>query len=782
MVRLQLVPFARRALLWLGVAAAYVAGARLSVHWGFRDGVALVGLEQSVAFTAVQLGGPWLAGAVAIGGIAEGLREGLPLSSTLLLGAGAAATGLAALVVTRSARLQLGGERVGDTFIRASGAAAAAIVGSSFGLAALEAAHRRPDPARTWGILVLSNLAGILVVSPFVRAWVQRRSRGVARLPEWCAILLAAAALGTLMSAGRLGTYGPTAYILFPVVVWAALRAGRMGVSAVLVIAALILTENTTRGHGPFAARTQLESAVALDAFLVVLALTGLVVVGLELERRVIATGLSEAEDRHRRLIEQLPLVTYQRSLDATVGEPYVVSPQTVDLLGYPLEAWLAQPYFGATLVHPEDRAVHAALNARSLKEDVVRGEYRMIASDGRVVWVLDHMAIVRDEAGRPVAQQGFVVDITDRKQLEDQLVRAQRIEALGLLAGGVAHDFNNLLTAISGYTQLATDQVGKADDLARRHLAEVRTASERAAELTRRLLAFGNRQVLERAVVDLNELVLEAQQQLARVTGATIALVTELDPALPRVKGDRGQLGQVLANLAANACDAMPDGGTLTIRTTAEDGDAVLSVSDTGVGMEEETRARIFEPFFTTKEVGEGAGLGLAMVHGIVQQSEGRLSVESDPGRGTTFRLILPATDALPQPKAGRPAPVDGGGSETVLLVDDEDVVRRLTAEMLERHGYRVVTAAGPDEALLVTEPWDMLLTDVVMPVMSGPELAERLVSQRPDVGLLFTSGYSGAAVADRSALGADLLEKPFTLEELGRKVRAALDARRAS
>jgi CheY-like chemotaxis protein len=250
-------------------------------------------------------------------------------------------------------------------------------------------------------------------------------------------------------------------------------------------------------------------------------------------------------------------------------------------------------------------------------------------------------------------------------------------------------------------------------------------------------------------------------------------------------VEADRGQLGQVLMNLAVNARDAMPGGGTLTIRTSTEGADVVLEVTDTGVGMDEATRARIFEPFFTTKEIGEGTGLGLAMVDGIVKQSEGHLSVESEPGGGTTFRLTLPATDAAPEAEGKAPAPApaaDGAGTETVLLVEDEDVVRRLTAEMLERHGYRVLTAAGPGEALEVTEPWDLLLTDIVMPMMSGPALAERLVARHPGVGLLFTSGYSGSAVADGGTLTAELLNKPFTFDELGRMVRAALDARPAA
>ena len=508
------------------------------------------------------------------------------------------------------------------------------------------------------------------------------------------------------------------------------------------------------------------------------LGLTGLVLVGLEEARRQSATGLSEAEDRHRSIIDRLPLVTYLRSLVDLTIPPLFQSSQTVALLGYPMQRWFDEPRFASQLIHPDDREINAELNERSLTEDV-QGEYRMIRADGRIVWVLDHMTLVRDADGLAVAQQGFVVDISERKALEEQLGQAQRLEALGLLAGGIAHDFNNLLTAISGYTGLALEHGGKENDLLRRDLREVRTATARAADLTRQLLAFGRRQVFARTVVDLNSVVLEAHSLLNRVIGEKVSVVTRLDPELTRVYADEGQLGQVLVNLALNARDAMPDGGTLTIGTANVGSDAVITITDTGHGMDEQTRARIFEPFFSTKGVGEGTGLGLAMVHGIIQQTGGTISVESVLGAGAEFRVVLPGT--LDEPEESVAATDEGSprGAETILLVEDEDIVRRLVAEMLEGQGYRVVVATGPIEALDVTEPFDLLFTDVVMPSMSGPELASQLIVLRPGIGVLFTSGYSAAAVTDRSTLIGDLLEKPFTIEQLARKVRDALDAR---
>ncbi|MGZ4290111.1 MAG: ATP-binding protein [Gaiellaceae bacterium] len=766
---------------WVAAAVGYFALAWLSTQAGFaHDGGPLILLAQGVAFSAVQLGGPWLATAVAVGAAGEGFREGLPIGAVLLLAAAAASAGLAAYAVTRLARLRTRGERIVDTLIRVGGATAAGIAAASFGLGADAVVGRvSNNPAEDWAVLLLANIAGIYVIAPFLRAWVERRSSGAARLPEWLALVAVAFGLSATVDIGVLGASGPSAYVVFPVVVWAALRAGRMGVSAVVLVAALIGVENTSHGRGPFVGEHPLESAVSLNSFLVVLALTGLLLVGLEQARRQTETGLSEAEERHHRLVDQLPLVTYMRSLEDLDAPPLFQSRQTEELLGYPIERWLSEPGFASTLVHPDDREINAELNARSLTEDFVRGEYRMIRADGRVVWVLDHMVVVRNAAGEPVVQQGFVVDISERKALEEQLGHAQRIEALGMLAGGIAHDFNNLLTAISGYTGLALEHGGKDNELIRRDLAEVRTAAGRAADLTRQLLAFGRRQVLARTVVDLNDVVIEARSLLGGVIGDDITVVTNLDPDLVRVHADAGQLGQVLVNLAVNARDAMPDGGTLTIATRNQGDAAVVTVSDTGLGMDEQTRARIFEPFFSTKPVGEGSGLGLAMVYGIVQQSGGEISVESSPGGGTEFRIVLPGTHEA-SVEAVAPVQASPRGSETILLVEDEDIVRRLVGEMLEGQGYRVVAAAGPDEALEVTEPFDLLLSDVVMPSMSGPELAARVVERRPDVGVLFTSGYSGAAVSDRGALMADLLEKPFTIEQLACAVREALDARR--
>jgi PAS domain S-box-containing protein len=773
-------PAVRPALRWFAAAAGYYALARVSRQAEFAtEGVAVIALAQGVAFIAVQLGGPWLATAVAAGAAADAVIEGLPIGAVLLLSAGAASVGLAAYAITRVGGLHGARERVGDTIVRTTASAIAALVAGSFDLAALAVGGGVKDPGHAWGVLVLANFAGIVVVGPFVRAWIQRVSPGAAQLPEWAALIAVAVGVSLAVGTSSLGLAGPTAYLVFPVVIWGALRAGRMGATTVVFIATLIIVESTIDGQGPFAAGAHPQT-LELNVFVAVLGLSGLLLGELEQALRNAEQRHAEREERHTDFIEQLPLVTYRRSLVDLEAPPLFLSQQTEALFGYPLEQWLAVPRFASELVHPDDRELNAELNARSLVEDAVQGEYRMLRADGQIVWVLDHMVRMRNAEGEVTAQQGFIVDISERKALEEQLGQAQRLEALGLLAGGIAHDFNNLLTAISGYTGLALEHGGRENDLLRRDLREVRTATARAADLTRQLLAFGRRQVFARTVVNLNDVVLEAQSLLDRVIGERVSIVTKLEPQLMRVYADPGQLGQVLVNLALNARDAMPDGGTLTIRTSNDGVNAVVAVADTGHGMDEPTRARIFEPFFSTKAVGEGTGLGLAMVHGIIRQTGGEISVDSAPGSGTVFRISLPGT--LDEPSEEFVAPVESAprGAETILLVEDEDIVRRLVAEMLEGQGYTVLVAVGPDEALELTEPFDLLLTDVVMPSMSGPELAGHMVDRRPEIGVLFTSGYSAAAVADRSTLIGELLEKPFTIEQLARKVRNALDARR--
>lgn len=390
-----------------------------------------------------------------------------------------------------------------------------------------------------------------------------------------------------------------------------------------------------------------------------------------------------------------------------------------------------------------------------------------------------------------------YFEDITMRRVQEDQSRQSQRLEALGRLAGEVAHDFNNLLTIIGGHGQIALDSVDKSQGALRRDIEIVVEAAVRASALARRLLTFSRRQPVQPRVLDLNRLVTRVARMLERMTREDIELRLLLRAGLWRVEADAGQIEQIVVNLAVNARDAMPTGGMLSIVTDnrevsggpgtpplAPGSYVLLAVSDTGHGLDPETRSHLFEPFFTTKDKGKGTGLGLATVYGIVKQSGGEIWVDSEPGKGARFEVYLPRTDKVPHRTKATPNGSKAlGGSETILLVEDDAGVRRLAREMLARLGYRVLEAAGPLEALGMWESErsiDLLLTDVVMPQMSGHELADRLTESRPGLKILYVTGYSDDVILKRGveAGKAALLEKPFTPESLGRGVRAVLDA----
>ena len=374
-----------------------------------------------------------------------------------------------------------------------------------------------------------------------------------------------------------------------------------------------------------------------------------------------------------------------------------------------------------------------------------------------------------------------------ERAHLEDQLRQAQKMEAVGQLAGGIAHDFNNLLTAILGFCELLLEEMAPANP-SRADLLEIQTAGVRAAGLTRQLLAFSRRQVLQPKVHDLNVLVADIEPMLRRLIAENIALTVSLDARHALIRIDSTQLEQILVNLVVNAGDAMPRGGRLTIETADRDDASrvALIVRDDGVGMDEATLRRIFEPFFTTKGVGKGTGLGLATVQGIVTQSGGDVAVESEPGRGTTFTISFPlTTDAAAGAPDAASAPVVPGGSETVFVVEDDAAVRHLARLTLQRNGYRVLEAGSPREALAIagasTEPIHLLLSDVIMPDSEGPPLIDRLRTGRPGLQVLYMSGYTDDRIATHGVLdeGTPFLHKPFTPVALAQKVREVLDAR---
>jgi PAS domain S-box-containing protein len=467
-------------------------------------------------------------------------------------------------------------------------------------------------------------------------------------------------------------------------------------------------------------------------------------------------------------------------------------------LLGYTVAEWLSIPQFWISILHPEDRArvVHEASH-QFRQGGTASLEFRWITKDQRTVWVRANTINICDEQGNAVGVRGVVTDITDRKDLEEQLRHSQKMEAVGRFAGGVAHDFNNLLTVINGYSSLGLQQAS-ADSMSHRQFAQIKRAGDRAASLIHQILAFSRKQVLQPTVIDLNVLISDLQKMLQRVIGEDIELCTALSPDLRMVKADSGQIEQVLMNLISNSRDALPRGGKVTLATAnvnradravvslqmPSDAYVKLSVRDDGAGIEAETLPHIFEPFFTTKELGKGTGLGLSTVYGIVKQSGGEIRVESELGVGTTFNVYLPVAEEPVGSEKRQEWRARVHGGETVLLVEDEKDVRLLVRHVLEANGYCVLEAKDGASALEVCGRHgggiSMMITDVVMTGMSGRELANRLLVSRPGMKVLFISGYAyDPAGCNLDIDPGSFLQKPFLPEQFLFKIRELLNAK---
>ena len=523
----------------------------------------------------------------------------------------------------------------------------------------------------------------------------------------------------------------------------------------------------------------------------------GLVAIGASVTLRLSARlnrseeATRQSEAIFRTLVQAAPFGIYGSRAD---GSLLAVNPALVTMLGYPSEAELLRVNGRDLFVEPADRA---RLREQLMTQQRASGVVLWRRRDGREINVQLSAQRGPPVPGGPEQVTVLVEDITERLRFQEQLRHAQKMEAVGQLAGGIAHDFNNLLTAILGASSLLLEELPQGHP-GRVDAEEIHQAGLRASELTGQLLALGSRQARALQVLELGSVVEQSRSLLQRLLGDTITLRCELGAGLPPVKADRGQLEQVLVNLAVNARDAMAGRGTLTVRTALAPRDAVpadpsqgaperdcllLSVSDTGHGMDEATRERIFEPFFTTKPRGKGTGLGLASVYGIVRQTGGRILVRSAPGQGATFDLYFPTSDdALAPVAAPTPAAPRATSGQTVLVAEDRDDVRRLTCKLLRSRGYTVLEADGGEQALRVAAAHEgvihLLLTDVVMPGMSGSELATALSLKRPETRILYMSGYADDSILRHGVLepGVALLAKPFTPEGLARKVSEAL------
>jgi two-component system cell cycle sensor histidine kinase/response regulator CckA len=522
-------------------------------------------------------------------------------------------------------------------------------------------------------------------------------------------------------------------------------------------------------------------------------------------ESRLTIEALRESEERLRQIWEEAPVGYHELDRE---GKILRVNHKELEMLGHTAEEMLGKPIWSFYAEEKITRHVTLSKIAGDVSfHDTF--ERTLLRKDGSTLPVLVVDRITRDQDGRITGIRSTVEDLTEQRRTEETLRRSeeqlrqwQKVEAIGRLAGGVAHDFNNLLMTIKGCSELLLNDFDRRDRR-RDEVEEIQKAAERATSLTRQLLAFGRRQVLQPQVLDLNAVVANMNKMLHRLIGEDIQLNTVLDEDLWPVRVDPGQIEQVLMNLAVNARDAMPHGGKLTIETANVIHDeeyarehvsvkpglyVLLAVSDTGLGMDKETQSHLFEPFFTTKEEGKGSGLGLSTAYGIVKQSGGNIWPYSEPGKGTTFKIYLPRVEKSikryrPKAAAVTMAP---GGTETILLVEDEDSVRAMVSKVLRSKGYTVLEASQGQEALQVSEhhegPLQLMVTDVVMPHMSGRELAEKLASFRPAMGVLYMSGYPDKAIIHHGVLeaGTAFLQKPFTLNALEWKVREVLDSLR--
>jgi len=815
--RVSVVTIAKSLATQVLLATAYVLAGRFGLALAsVNPSATAVWPPTGIALAAALVFGPGVWPGIFVGAfVTNALTAGSPTTSLLIASGNTLETLTAAYLISRFAggRLAFDHAHTMVRFMLAAflGAVFSATIGVTvicvFGLAAWT------EYVSIWTTWWLGNVAGAIVVTPVILLWSSnpRFDWPAPRRLELALLGLASLVVGWVVF---VVSAQPLSFLAIPIGVWAGFRFGQREAATVTCGLSFIAAWGSARGFGTFAQSSPHGSLLLVEAFLAVASAVGLTVGTAASERR-------KAEEELRRSHGELATRVDARTRDLEISqrrlqtiidtEPACVKLVTqegtlldmnragLEMIGAD-EVSQVQGRRVIDLVHPDDRDRFLDAHRRVCEGRAGRLEFRIVGFGGRERWVDSHSVpfdISTETGDRRTAVLSVTTDITLRKRLEDELRQSQKMEAIGLLAGGIAHDFNNLLTAIAGNADLVLLSLHE-HDKRRDDLEEIVKAAERAAGLTRQLLAVSRRQMLQPTVLDLNAMVADVQQLLRRTIPEDIDLQLELSP-VDSVRADRSQLEQVVLNLAINAGDAMPNGGTLRLLTGTVDLDDAwsqahppmppgryvrLAMSDTGTGIPREMQARIFEPFFTTKGRDKGTGLGLATVYGIVKQTGGFIWIDSDLGRGTMFEIYLPVVNepvAAAVPKVQR-IPVSRG-SQTILLAEDDAAVRRLACDVLRNHGYKVLDARDGDEALQIAqhypEPIHALVTDVIMPGMNGRDLAIRLTAARPNVRVIYTSGYTeNVMIRAGFEHGLPLLAKPFLPGDLLQKVTETLNA----
>jgi PAS domain S-box-containing protein len=791
------------------LALVYYGAARLGLQYAsIGQSISLVWPPTGIAFAALTLLGYRYWPGIALGAFLANAATPVPLPAATGIAVGNTLEALVAAYLLRRVtgpRPQLDNLQHVRTFVLVAaplGALCSAMIGSL----SLWATQTLPSAGlpEALGVWWTGDLLGALVVAPVFFTWAvpaqaQDNTRRLLEVFVLCVGTIAAAELG-------LGRFVDVAvlrevnypYLLFPFVIWAALRFGARGASLMTLTVAAVAVVHTVRGGGPFVSASAMRTLFEVTSYLLVVAVTGLVLAAaVRWERHQATQALAKSQAQLRRALDAARMGVWFWSVeddtltwDENLRWLYGLGPH--DRIST-REEFLQR-------VHPDDQAFVSEAIRKVLQEGGdLDYEFRVVLPDGRVRWIADQGEVRRDEEGRAVYLAGVCTDVTERRMAEERLRQAHRMESVGRLAGGVAHETNNQMSVVLGAADFILTRAD-VPEAVRVDVEFIRKAAERTAVVTGQLLAFSRRQILKPEMLDLSVLVKGWEPVLRRIMGEDSAVTLSLSSDLGLVRADPGQLEQVLLNLALNARDAMPHGGEISIETfraeldgpyarlkpdaTVRPGEyVVLAVSDTGYGMNKETLSHIFEPFFTTKGVGRGTGLGLSTVYGIVKQSEGYVWAYSEPGQGTTFKIYLPVRRGSVTATRQDSAPIRPDTREIILVVEDEEPVRQMIKRSLEGAGYTVLQAATAAEALdllaRTSGKINLVLTDVVMPGKSGRELADQIGELVPGLPILFTSGYTDGEIERRGLLrpGAAFIQKPLTPDALARAVRKQLE-----